>query len=1124
MQAFFAHQMDFIYFVYGLSFILLAMVSYFVSRAKPQQKFWILISCFGFLHGISEWMDMVAISFGGDLALQVIKLVFGIMSYLCFAEILRQKIRENGAKRCGAWVYLPLLMCVTGWGYVLGGIAGIGVLSRYILGLCGGLATAWIIYHSLPVSGHGQRLLKYFAAFLAAYIFTYLFSPASHIFPSMVLNQDTFYAATGFPVQILRMAMAMVMVTIAWAYYAHVRAQALQEQPKSFWFGKNYMLPLGLGAVLLTGWVCTDIVGRQQESRMKEQLLTGTDLIAARIPVYLVPKEDILGMPDIFYMHLKEEVAQIMHYYPNAKDLHLICLKDGRPSLLMDIDADVRRSLEQEALRGDSYKRHEAGVLEVFRTGRRFVSESEDGDGGRRISVGILLRALSPGVSPLVLGVDFDAKAWPGDVARYRLIPIMVTAVFILLLIGFFVAFKREHESKRDLEEHQKRLLKLSTQLEKERVRLEAIFNSTQVGFLWLDEKLHVRRVNSVLMESFGYGVGALQVGKVGELCALGGLLDIAFQVIASGKNIHGLEQEFAILVPNGSYSLWFDIGVSVLHTEEGRGILFSLVDITDRKHAEHEIEQYRAGLEDTVRRRTQDLEKAKAKAEEASRLKSQFLFNVSHEIRTPLNGIVGFSELIARSQDLDRVHSMAKTVLNEADILLALVNDVLDQGKLEEGKLAVFYAPVDLKQLMADVIKTVTIKANEKGVELRLEIGPDVPVFLLADRLRMCQVLLNLLNNAVKFTDEGSVVLKAQQVDRVDDDVRIRFSVVDTGMGIPEEKQHLIFERFAQVDGAATRKHGGAGLGTSIAKNLVELMGGTLGFVSQLGVGTTFWCEVPFMTCSAEDLGVTEMDEEKNDAAPLPPKVAGPILVVEDYEINRDVVRAHLDNGGYQSEFAADGFVAVKACELKEYKLILMDIQMPGMDGYETTRRIRALGGWVARVPILGVTANADDGTRASCLAVGMHDILTKPIRRKPFLLTLAHWMNPDRVDAPVQAPVAAANVDTQVFDYSQAVAEFGDDKSLVDAVLDKFFTQVEEELPVFIEAIAHKDGKAIGAHAHKIKGGASNLTAMKLASVARMMEEKGKANDLVDMEGLFEQLKHELDKLKCAVDVARK
>ncbi len=1042
--------------------------------------------------------------------------------FLCFVEIVRLELVKKYPRTCGLWVYGPLLLIVLGGGWVMDGFVGMDVMVRYVFGVAGGLSAACIIgYAFLKDPAHFRRI-HVFPYFLACYVATQFFTPPSCIFLASVINQNEFFNFTGVPVQLCRMVLAVILAVLAWQYYISQRVDVPGRKGKAYRFTKDFLLPIWILVTLGIGWWGMEFFSRQQERRMKDNLVATATFVASRVNTgmvrYLIKAS---GDRVADYQYIKENALLAMQYYPTINHFHLFADVNGKLIFLLDVENPrqghpLRVAHEQD---GEEYGN---GMLEeVFRDGHEHVSGVHEDGRGKFISVLIPIRHPDTGSVLSVVGVDFDADDWMRALSRYRLIPIGLTGIFIVFMLAFFMIFKREHESKRDLEAHQQKLLDMSALLEKERLTLEKIFNSMQVGFFWVDEALCVRRINRVLADSFGYGDHAFLIGHFGQVCAWEELRDMARQVLAQGQGLRG--QEFRFLLSDGIRFVWLDVGADILDIEGKRGVLFSLVDITERKKAEQQLEIYRTGLEELVMCRTKDLEKAKEKAEEASRLKSQFLFNVSHEIRTPLNGIVGFSELISKSQNLDRIHVMARTVLNQADILLALINDVLDQGKLEEAKLAVFYAPVDLRQLMADVVKTVMIPANEKGVELRIEFSSDVPMHVLADRLRLCQVLLNILNNAIKFTEEGSVILQAQLLEKNADKVKIRFSVVDTGVGIPEDRQHLIFERFAQVDGAATRKYGGAGLGTSIAKELVELMGGVVGFESRVGVGTTFWVDLLFTLCAPQDINVPGAVEEEDDVDDVRPKIHGPVLVVEDYEVNQDLARAHLDCGGYQSEFVSDGFMAVKACELKEYKLILMDIQIPGIDGYATTRRIRALGGWAALVPIIGVTANADDGTRASCLAVGMQDVLTKPIRRKPFLTTLACWLSIKPAGATMAMAVAAPLGQEQVFDYAQAVMEFGDDKALVDAVIDKFLVQVKEQFGAIVVAMADKDGKTIGAQAHKIKGAASNLTAMKLAAVAAMMEAKGKAQDFEGMEMFFEQLKNELTELEGAVAEAR-
>jgi hypothetical protein len=283
----------------------------------------------------------------------------------------------------------------------------------------------------------------------------------------------------------------------------------------------------------------------------------------------------------------------------------------------------------------------------------------------------------------------------------------------------------------------------------------------------------------------------------------------------------------------------------------------------------------------------------------------------------------------------------MARTVLQESDILLSLVNAILDQARIESGKMEIVCVPTDLYEVLETVTQTVAVQAKRKGIALQVERPPEMPRFVRADRLRLCQVLLNLLNNSVKYTERGGVTLRVVLEGLESDQVRLRFEVVDTGCGIPDGKKHLIFQRFAQVDAEASRKHGGAGLGLSLARGLVELMGGNIGFGSQVGMGSKFWFVLPFLLSSESSSTSDSTSCSPESGRTVGPCQSGPILLVEDYLPNQQVAKLHLESVGYEVDIADDGTAALRCCEKRRYGLILMDIQMPQMDDVYLTKPI---------------------------------------------------------------------------------------------------------------------------------------------------------------------------------------
>ena len=495
----------------------------------------------------------------------------------------------------------------------------------------------------------------------------------------------------------------------------------------------------------------------------------------------------------------------------------------------------------------------------------------------------------------------------------------------------------------------------------------------------------------------------------------------------------------------------------------------------------------------------------AREQAIEGSRLKSEFLASMSHEIRTPMNGVTGMLELLLEEPLTEQQRKRVSVALGSAQALLTIINDILDLSKIEAGKLDLVPEWTDVRVLMDGVEGLLRPLAADKGLQVESSCGADVPARVLADGGRLRQVLLNLAGNAVKFTDEGRVSLGVTVVSATRERVRLQCSVSDTGIGIAAEQIPLVFEKFTQLEDAAARRANGTGLGLSICRKLIDLMGGTIQVSSQPGKGSRFWfdIEVPFVA-------------HERMAPPVPPQASADmsrargarVLLVEDNPVNRQFALAVLKSVGAVVTVAVDGSEAVRMASENAHDLILMDCQMPVMDGYEATRRIRATGN---TTPVIALTANAMEGDRDRCAAAGMDDYLAKPIRPDTLRAAVADKAH-RQVERSLEAEVGVDEV--------EITARIGGDAELLADISRLFVTHSPEMLEALHTAAAASNGPAMASAAHALKGSIGNFTQGRPFELARALEKTAEAGDVPTARARIPELQREVGKLCRVLD----
>jgi len=423
-----------------------------------------------------------------------------------------------------------------------------------------------------------------------------------------------------------------------------------------------------------------------------------------------------------------------------------------------------------------------------------------------------------------------------------------------------------------------------------------------------------------------------------------------------------------------------FPIELSISATGSNQNYNFTafIGDITQRKQDEEKLKQLNI-----------ELEKKAAEANQASELKSFFLANMSHEIRTPINGVIGMAGLALDTELNTKQREYLEIIRSSADSLLGIVNDILDLSKIESGKMELERIDFELASLIRDVRRSMQFFAEKKNLRLSLDLAPQLTSNVIGDSGRLRQIFLNLISNAIKFTEQGEIIIKGEMLSETPEHFQFRFEVQDSGIGVSKEKLDKLFRPFSQADGSTSRKFGGTGLGLSICRHLVGMMGGEIDVKSELDQGSIFW-----FTIRLEKSKIAVISQSDKHEVPVGPRILGHVLVVEDNPVNQKVALGMIQKLGHRVEVVGNGKEALEALTRGPYNLVLMDCHMPEMDGFEATRNIRHGKAGRIDVPVIAMTANALSGDREKCLEAGMNDYISKPVSLTSLDKMIQKWL----------------------------------------------------------------------------------------------------------------------------------
>lgn len=970
MSEFLANQIDYIYFFYGLAFILLFVVCYGLIRHRNFDLPWRWLGRFAIIHGAHEWIEMFEISVGDHVIFSIIGILSLVFSYLCLLEFGRVGTNVIRGVEIKRWVFLPLVCAV-----LLGipwGLKGMSAMGRYTLGLPAGLWAAWVLFQTARIKK--QNILFVAAAGIMFYgIFSGLVVSKANFFPASVFNSQAFLQNIGFPVQLLRGMCAAVTACVIWLYHLKYSLFIASPYSREMEIRRGAWLAGMIIVMLIIGWIATEIVSKSVFSTMGENFLINAKITATALDKDRV--QTLTGTPRDLeaenYRYLKKQLTTLAREHPFIESVSLYGYKNG-DTFNYVCSSPMAPGDTTDFGPGDSYEEELFPEdIAFFDNGRPYLTKPYSDQSGRW--VGVVAPVIFDPVSKKVqvaLCMDMSIKSWRQQLYRHRLATIMI--ILLLTLLLFFLHRQKEREAAQSIADSQ--------------AWKNAVLENSSVGVMLVLGSGIIAEVNERLAEMHGYQVKEL----IGQNTKILHISLEACRQFHEENRLRAMEGE--IIETEHQFKrkdqsvFWAEVsGRAIDRSHPEKGIVWVAIDVTQRKNAEQQLEEA-----------IEQANKHALEATLANQAKSVFLATMSHEIRTPMNGVLGMTQLLQDTYLDTQQEEYVKAIQNSGETLLAVINDILDYSKLEAGRIALENIPFEPERLLKNVFQLMSPKAQEKNISFEFKLDSRAPRRVVGDLVRIKQILLNFVSNAIKFTKKGGVTLEAEAVELLDKNVTLKFTVVDTGIGMDEGAQENLFKEFMQADSSIARRFGGTGLGLAICQKIAVLLEGKIQVESSPGKGSKFSFQKTFPI--AEETFTPNAQETSPSGKFDIPNLN--ILLVEDNVVNQLITQTMLRKKGHKVFLANHGLEALEVLKNRSFDVVLMDIQMPQMDGFEATRHIRALEGEKAKIPVVALTADvmADDLQR--CLDAGMNGHVSKPIKIETLLAELKRVLANSRIE----------------------------------------------------------------------------------------------------------------------------